>query len=149
MWTGHQTVGGALIFDPHYARTCCTCVHIFFVTQVIEGNLPWHKVVYGGPIDQMLESNQDPILVKIWTGKTKIKHPELAQSTLGVYNGENILIDWRTAFEPLAVVKYSTPSGKPLIHISDHPYLSSSILGKYTYSKSSHSEDSHSALFIL
>ena len=66
--------------NPHYVRTRCTCAHNFFVTQVIEGNLPWHKVVYGGPVDQMLESNQDPILLKIWTGKTKIKHPELAQN---------------------------------------------------------------------
>ena len=88
-------------------------------------------MVYGGPIDQMLESNQDEILRKIWTGKTEIKHAEIAKSTLGVYNGENILIDWRTAFDPLATVKYSTPSGKPLVHISNHPYLLSSIMGKY------------------
>ena len=77
----------------------------------------------------MLESNQDEILRKIWTRKTEIKHPEIAKSTLGVYNGENILIDWRTAFDPLAVVKYSTPSGEPLIHISNHPYLQASIMG--------------------
>ena len=77
----------------------------------------------------MLESNQDEILRKIWTGKTEIKHSEIAKSTLGVYNGENIFIDWRTAFDPLAIVKYSTPSGEPLIHISNHPYLSESILG--------------------
>ena len=71
----------------------------------------------------MLESNQDEILRKIWTEKTEIKHEEIAKSTLGVYNGENILIDWRTGFDPLATVKYSTSSG--------NPYLLSSIMGKY------------------
>ena len=80
-------------------------------------------------MDQMLKSSQDPILQKIWTGKTEIKHKDIAQTTLGVYKGENIRIGWRAGLTGSAVVKYSTPSGDPLIHISNHPYLFTSILG--------------------
>ena len=99
-----------------------------FVTQVVEGNIPWHRVVYGGPFDNMLKSSQDPVYRKIWTDKKALKRTELSESMLGVYNGNNIVIDWKHGLEQF-LAKYSTPSGDPLIHISNTPYMRVYIMG--------------------
>ena len=76
----------------------------------------------------MLENNQDPVYRKIWTDKKALKRTELSESMLGVYNGNNIVIDWKHGLEQF-LAKYSTPSGDPLIQISNTPYMRVYIMG--------------------
>ena len=70
----------------------------------------------------MLRNNQDPVYKKIWTDKIALKFTELSDSILGVYNGKNIVIDWIYLLE-MNLPMYSTPSGDPLIQISNTPYM--------------------------
>ena len=103
-----------------------------FVTQVIESNIPWHKIVYGGPFDNMLRSTKNPAFKKIWADKKAfqmLKGVSLDQSMLGVYNGKNIVIDWKHGLEQY-LAKYSTPTGDPLIKISNTPYMRVYIMGR-------------------
>ena len=70
----------------------------------------------------MLENNQDPVYRKIWTDKIALKFTELSDSILGVYNGKNILIEWKHGLD-MRLAKFSTSSGDPLIQISNTPYM--------------------------
>ena len=70
----------------------------------------------------MLRTSQDPVYKKIWADKKSLKRSEVSESILGVYNGKNIVIDWIYLLE-MNLAMYSTPSGDPLIQISNTPYL--------------------------
>ena len=76
----------------------------------------------------MLRTSQDPVYKKIWADKKTIKRSEVSESILGVYNGKNIYIDWKYLLDSELAV-YSTPSGDPLIQISNTPYMRVYIMG--------------------
>ena len=70
----------------------------------------------------MLRTSQDPVYKKIWTDTKWLKRSEVSESILGVYNGKNILIEWKHGLD-MRLAKFSTSSGDPLIQISNTPYM--------------------------
>ena len=82
----------------------------------------------------MLANNPDPVYQKINNDKIdlKFKTTDLSESIFGVYKGKNIVIDWRFGLQQY-LPKYSTPSGDPLIYISNTPYMRVFNLGRYIY----------------
>ena len=76
----------------------------------------------------MLRSTQNPVYKKLWADKKALQRGELDKGVLGVFNGKNIVIDWKHGLEQY-LAKYSTPSGDPLIQISNTPYMRVYIMG--------------------
>ena len=87
----------------------------------------------------MLSSNPDPVYTKIWTDKVALGYSQadMDESFRGVYNGKNIVIDWKQGLEQY-LAKYSTPSGDPLILISNTPYMRVYIVDRYNFAEKPH-----------
>ena len=67
--------------------------------------------------EEMMASSKDPIIQKIWNEKILASYAPVPD-IFGVYKGEKIFIDWKSGLEPAVYIRYSTPSGDPLIHIA-------------------------------
>ena len=81
----------------------------------------------------MLSNNPDPVYKKIFTEQLQFSPgSDLSESVFGIYKGKNILIDWRGALLEY-LPKYSTPSGDPLIHISNEPYMRTFTMGIFSF----------------
>ena len=81
---------------------------------------------------QLILSNysQDPIMQTIWNEKIGMPYQAVPQIR-PVYDGEQAFIDWKSSMEPAIFVRYSTPAGDPLIHMSPNPLFMPKSSGKY------------------
>ena len=73
--------------------------------------------MYGEEEEEMMASSKDPVIQKIWNEKILASYAPVPD-IFGVYKGEKIFIDWKSGLEPAVYIRYSTPSGDPLIHIA-------------------------------
>ena len=77
-------------------------------------------ILYGEEEEDMMANSQDPIIKKIWSGKIVVPYAPVPDVS-GVYKGEKVLIDWKSAFETVVFTRYVTPAGMPLIHVAGNP----------------------------
>ena len=68
----------------------------------------------------------------IWNEKIGMPYNAVPQIR-PVYDGEQAFIDWKSSMEPAIFVRYSTPAGDPLIHMSPNPVFNSKSSGKYIF----------------
>ena len=78
----------------------------------------------------MSNYSQDPIMQTIWNEKIGMPYNAVPQIR-PVYDGEQAFIDWKSSMEPAIFVRYSTPAGDPLIHMSPNPLFMPKSSGKY------------------
>merc|ERR1712198_221261 len=89
--------------------------------DVLDSGLPWGMVLYGEEEEEMMASSEDAVIRRIWDEKNIKPYSPTVAEVDSVLEGKSIFIDWKSGLEPAIFVKYSTPSGDPLVHLANRP----------------------------
>merc|ERR1719394_1603902 len=77
----------------------------------------------------MMASSEDAVIRRIWDEKNIKPYSPTVAEVDSVLDGKSIFIDWKSGLEPAIFVKYSTPSGKPLVHLAPRPVFMPNYAG--------------------
>ena len=103
----------AFLTTPEYGSPIDT------LRDVLESGLPWGMVLYGEEEEMMMASSPLGSDIRtIWDGKIIKPYSPTVAEVDSVMAGKSIFIDWKSGLEPAIFSKYSTPAGKPLVHLS-------------------------------
>ena len=78
----------------------------------------------------MFEESKDPIISEVWNRK-KIaddKYGDCFESVKKVYEGGHVRVDWGSALECSANIKYAKPDGTRLVLIDKDPGMINMII---------------------
>ena len=87
--------------------------------------------MYGEEEEEMMASSKDPVIQTIWKEKNVVPYAPVPD-IFGVYKGEKVFVDWKSAFDPLIYSRYSTPNGESLIHVASRPLFLPNYPGIFT-----------------
>ncbi len=92
------------------------------LSDILKSGLPWGLVLYGEEEETVMAQSEEPVMKAIWTRKNIVEFSSIPQLN-GIYRGEEVLIDYKSGVEQTIFVRYSTPAGNPLVHMSQTPVV--------------------------
>ena len=85
--------------------------------------------IYGEEEEETMANSNDPVLRKIWVEKIELFDGPGYETVKPTYEGKQIMINWKSGIESVALVKFATPQGDPLINIVYEPIFTANFNG--------------------
>ena len=80
-------------------------------------------IVFSSQEDKYFAESTDPIIKEIWNRKEvpETGYGHCYETVKKIFEGEHIRVDWRSALECSANIKYAKPDGTRLVLIDQDP----------------------------
>ena len=85
--------------------------------------------IYGEEEEEEMANSNDPVLKKIWAGKIELFDGPSYETVKPTYEGKEVMINWKSGIESVALVKFATPQGDPLVNIVYEPIFQANFNG--------------------
>ena len=85
--------------------------------------------IYGEEEEEEMANSNDPVLKKVWAEKIELFDGPSYETVKPTYEGKEIMINWKSGIESVALVKFATPQGDPLINIVYEPIFQANYNG--------------------
>ncbi len=92
------------------------------IEDLVKSGLPWNMVLYGEPIEKVLEETQDPVFKKFWEEKEVVPYKSFPYDRMtDVYEGNSVMVEYSGFVNNLVKVAFMMPDGEALVHVPSTP----------------------------
>ncbi len=92
------------------------------IKDLVGSRLPWNMVLYGEPIEKVLEETPDPIFRKFWEEKEVVPYKPLPYDRMiDVYKGNSVMVEYTQFVQNMVRVAFMMPDGEKLVHVPAVP----------------------------
>ena len=86
--------------------------------DLFDSGLPWNMVLFGEPIEKVLEETQDPVFKKFWEEKDVVPYKPFPYDRLkDVYEGNSVMIEYSGFVNNMVRAGFMMPDGEALVHV--------------------------------